>query len=65
MIGAPALPGYEVTGSSDLQWFVNRPLSDLVRYRAQSYTRFESGPVASANSLRAYLALPPASNPRT
>lgn len=62
---APELPGYEVTGSSDLQWFVNRPLSDLVRYRAQSYTRFESGPANSANTLRAYLALPPASNPRT
>ncbi|QFZ86447.1 DUF3488 domain-containing protein [Variovorax paradoxus] len=63
---APALPGYEVIGTSDLQWFVNRPVTDLVRYRAESHPQFESGPVTRTGSrLQPYLALPPGSNPRT
>ncbi len=41
----PEAPGFEVTGTPDLQWFANRPVTDLVRYRAESYTQFQSGPV--------------------
>lgn len=33
----PEVPGFEVTGTPDLQWFANRPINDLVRYRAESY----------------------------
>ena len=63
---APQVPGYEVIGTSDLQWFVNRPVTDLVRYRAESHPQFESGPVTRTGSrLQPYLALPPGSNPRT
>lgn len=62
---APQAPGFEVTGTPDLQWLVNRPISDLVRYRAESYTQFHSGPVRQTAALRPYLALPPGSNPRT
>ncbi|RRH83435.1 DUF3488 domain-containing protein [Variovorax beijingensis] len=62
---APQAPGLEVTGTPDLQWLVNRPISDLVRYRAESYTQFHSGPVRQTAALRPYLALPPGSNPRT
>ncbi|WP_447776170.1 transglutaminase TgpA family protein [Variovorax boronicumulans] len=63
---APEVPGYEVTGTSDLQWFVNRPITDLVRYRAESHPQFQSGPVTRTGSrLQPYLALPPGSNPRT
>ncbi|AGU50558.1 transglutaminase-like domain-containing protein [Variovorax paradoxus B4] len=63
--GAPQAPGLEVTGTPDLQWLANRPISDLVRYRAESYTQFHSGPVRQTAALRPYLALPPGSNPRT
>ena len=62
---APQAPGYEVTGTPDLQWVANRPISDLVRYRAESYTQFHSGPLRQTAALRPYLALPPGSNPRT
>ncbi|MDQ0590403.1 transglutaminase-like putative cysteine protease [Variovorax paradoxus] len=63
--GAPQAPGFEVTGTPDLQWIANRPISDLVRYRAESYTQFHSGPLRQTAALRPYLALPPGSNPRT
>jgi len=62
---APQAPGLEVTGTPDLQWIANRPISDLVRYRAESYTQFHSGPMRQTAALRPYLALPPGSNPRT
>ncbi|QNK72424.1 DUF3488 domain-containing transglutaminase family protein [Variovorax sp. PAMC28562] len=63
---APRVPaGIEVTGTSDLQWFANRTLNDLVRYRAESYTQFSSGPLQRTASLQAYQALPNGSNPRT
>lgn len=62
----PEAPGFEVTGTPDLQWFANRPVTDLVRYRAESYTQFQSGPVKrTGGQLQAYLALPPGTNPRT
>jgi transglutaminase-like putative cysteine protease len=63
---APEAAGFEVTGTPDLQWFANRPLNDLVRYRAESYTQFESGPLKrTGGQLQAYMALPPGTNPRT
>jgi transglutaminase-like putative cysteine protease len=62
----PEAPGFEVTGTPDLQWFANRPINDLVRYRAESYTQFLSGPLKRVGGqLQAYLALPPGTNPRT
>lgn len=63
---APEAPGLEVVGTPDLQWISNRPVTDLLRYRAESYPRFQSGPVRRAGGqLQAYLALPPGTNPRT
>ncbi len=63
---APEVPGYEVTGTPDLQWFVNRPITDLVRYRAESHPQFQSGPLTrTGGRLQPYLALPTGSNPRT
>jgi len=61
----PEVPGFEVLGTPDLQWLANRPISDLVRYRAESFTQFQSGPTRQTAALRPYLALPPGSNPRT
>jgi len=61
----PSLPGYEVFGTVDLQWVASRPIGDLVRYRAESYTRFQSGPTRRNAALQPYVDLPPRSNPRT
>lgn len=61
----PELPGYELFGTPDLQWFANRPIGDLVRYRAESFTQFQSGPQRRTAALQPYVALPPGSNPRT
>ena len=61
----PALPGYQAVMQSDLQWLVNRPLTDLVRYQAQSYPTFRHGPTQSVVGLREFVELPPGFNPRT
>ncbi|WP_077001425.1 DUF3488 and transglutaminase-like domain-containing protein [Variovorax sp. KK3] len=61
----PELPGYQLFGTPELQWVTNRAIGDLVRYRARSFTQFDSGPVRRDASLRDDLALPSGSNPRT
>jgi protein-glutamine gamma-glutamyltransferase len=61
----PALPGYQSTLQADLQWLVNRPITDLVRYRAQSYPAFSHGPAKPVLALREFVELPPGFNPRT
>ncbi|RZL95549.1 MAG: DUF3488 domain-containing protein [Variovorax sp.] len=61
----PELPGYALFGTSDLQWVASRPIGDLVRYRAESFTQFQSGPQRRTAELQPYVALPPGSNPRT
>ena len=62
---APELPEYTVFGTPDLQWLSNRPLGDLVRYRAESFPEFQLGPLRRTRALQAYVALPPGTNPRT
>ena len=61
----PVIPGYESVMQTDLQWLVNRPVSDLVRYTAQSFASFTHGPAQVAPGLREFVALPPGFNPRT
>ena len=61
----PEVAGYEVFGTADLQWLVNRPTGDLLRYRAESYTQFQVGPQRRGPGLRSFVALPPGANPRT
>ncbi|MEJ8856693.1 DUF3488 and transglutaminase-like domain-containing protein [Variovorax robiniae] len=61
----PEVPGYESFSMPDLQWLLNRPVNDLLRYRAESYTQYQSGPVRRTTGLQTYLGLPPGSNPRT
>ncbi|MDL9998917.1 DUF3488 and transglutaminase-like domain-containing protein [Variovorax sp. J22P240] len=61
----PDVPGYEIFGTPELQWIANRPISDLVRYRAESFTQFQSGPLRRTSTLQPYVELPPGSNPRT
>jgi transglutaminase-like putative cysteine protease len=64
-VQSPVLPGYQTVMQDDLQWFVNRPLTDLVRYKAQSYPIFRHGPVQSAAGLSQFVQLPEGFNPRT
>jgi protein-glutamine gamma-glutamyltransferase len=62
---APNLAGYELHMTPDLQWLSNRPITELVRYKAQSYTQFSYGPQEAEPSLKNYLDLPAGFNPRT
>ena len=62
---SPVLPGYESQMQADLQWLVNRPLTDLVRYQVQSYPSFSHGPTRAVLGLREFVELPPGFNPRT
>jgi transglutaminase-like putative cysteine protease len=61
----PELPGFELGMTPELQWLANRPISELVRYQAQSYTTFRHGPLSPIASLREYVDLPAGFNPRT
>ncbi len=62
---SPVLPGYQSVMGPDLQWRVNRPLTDLVRYKAQSYPTFRHGPVERVAGLQEFVELPTGFNPRT
>lgn len=61
----PEMPGYSTAMRADLQWLVNRPITDLVRYKAQSYPVFRHGPQQRAPGLQEFVELPPGFNPRT
>ena len=61
----PTLVGYQSVMQADLQWLVNKPITELTRYKAQSYTNFRHGPVQSVIGLREFVELPPGFNPRT
>ena len=67
---APELPegrGARLTG--DLQWLSPRPVTELLRYRAESYPRFHYGLAGGdgkpRRDLDEYLRLPAGYNPRT
>ncbi len=61
----PKIEGYSPTMAPDLQWLVERPISDLVRYSAQSNIQFRHGPLNPVLGLQDYLDLPANFNPRT
>jgi protein-glutamine gamma-glutamyltransferase len=61
----PKVPGFEVTMTNELQWLSNRPVTDIVRYSAQSSPQFRHGPLRPVAALRDFVALPPGFNPRT
>ena len=62
---APELASYHSYLQSDLQWRVNRPLTQVVHYRAYSYPHYHYGPRTWEDSLRQDLQLPTGFNPRT
>ena len=61
----PALSGFSASMTSELQWLVDSPITDLVRYTAQSYPDFRHGPPRAVAGLQDYLNLPAGFNPRT
>ena len=61
----PSLSGYELRMTPDLQWLTNRPITELMRYKAQSHTQFSYGPEKPDLSLQNYVNLPAGYNPRT
>ena len=62
----PDVPGFRVVMTSELQWVADRPVTDLLRYRAQSHPVFRHGPRQSVTAvLPQYLELPAGFNPRT
>jgi transglutaminase-like putative cysteine protease len=62
----PAVPpGLSAFMTPELQWVTNRPITDLLRYKASSHTEFSHGPLRPEVALQDYLELPPGFNPRT
>ena len=61
----PVVPGHDVTMTNELQWFSNRPVSDLLRYTASSSTSFRHGPDRAVIGLQDFIDLPAGFNPRT
>jgi hypothetical protein len=51
--------------TSELQWIGDKPVTDLLRYKAESYTNFRHGPRGMGALPLEYLELPADSNPRT
>ncbi len=61
----PALAGFELSMTSELQWLTDQPITELVRYAVQSYPDFRHGPPRRVAGLQDYLDLPTGFNPRT
>jgi transglutaminase-like putative cysteine protease len=62
---APQIEGYQAYAAADLQWAVERPVFERLRFRARSYVNFRHGPTRSAAGLREFVELPAGFNPRT
>jgi protein-glutamine gamma-glutamyltransferase len=62
---APQAPGFDVAMTNELQWITTRPISDLLRYKASSSTRFSHGPDKLVIGLQDFVDLPAGFNPRT
>jgi transglutaminase-like putative cysteine protease len=62
---APVLAGRTARMTRELQWILDQPVTDLLRYEVQSYPDFQHGPRQRVPGLQEYLALPDGFNPRT
>ncbi len=61
----PDLSNMRAVLTPDLQWIANRPVTELIRYSAQSHTSFRHGPLRMGVGLQDYMVLPANFNPRT
>ncbi|MEZ0310090.1 MAG: transglutaminaseTgpA domain-containing protein [Ramlibacter sp.] len=62
---SPTASGWSMVMTSELQWVANRPVTDLLRYKAESHPTFRHGPRSPAAVLPQYTQLPDGFNPRT
>jgi transglutaminase-like putative cysteine protease len=62
---APSVPRVTARLTADMQWVSNRPVTDLLRYEAQAFTRYQNGVGLTRTQLLPNLALPFGINPRT
>ena len=61
----PAVPGHDLIMTNDLLWLSNKPVTDLLRYSAQSSVDFRHGPTKAVLGLQDFIDLPASFNPRT
>ncbi|MFC7462096.1 transglutaminaseTgpA domain-containing protein [Hydrogenophaga defluvii] len=61
----PNLGPQDLVRTPDLQWLLRRPVTDLLRYEAQSFVDFQYGPQQAVLGLQEHVDLPPGFNPRT
>jgi transglutaminase-like putative cysteine protease len=62
---APVLIGKTAHMTRELQWTLDQPVTELLRYQVISHPNFQHGPPLYAPGLQEYLALPAGFNPRT
>ncbi len=62
---APTLARHTARLTSTTQWVLTRPVTELLRYQAQAYTRFQTGLVLSPRERVQAMSLPFGLNPRT
>ncbi|MBE0474111.1 DUF3488 and transglutaminase-like domain-containing protein [Rhodoferax sp.] len=62
---APVLAGKTARMTRELQWVLDQPVTELLRFDAVSYPSFQHGPLTRAPGLEEYLTLPKGYNPRT
>lgn len=62
---APDVPGYSPRLRHDMQWTLDRPLAEAVRYRAQSHVAYRYDYLQPPPRLIQELTLPAGYNPRT
>lgn len=64
-VAAPSAPGLETVVTSELEWFATRPVTELLRYAAESSVQYRYGPATRAGVLEEYTQLPAGRDPRT
>jgi len=60
--GTPQIEGLRVRGTADLQWLIDRPVVERLRFRAEAHLRFQHGPLQTVLGLQDYVDLPPGFN---
>jgi len=62
---APVVPGKSARMTHELQWVLDTPVTELLRYQVTSYPHFAHGPIQTMPGMYDFLALPAGFNPRT
>ncbi|MFN7725114.1 MAG: transglutaminaseTgpA domain-containing protein [Rubrivivax sp.] len=61
---APQLPGLQASLRADLQWQLDRPLTERLRFQTQAWPDHRHGPPTKVVGLRDWVDLPGGQNPR-